>query len=103
MSSLPMPTEPVLPAPSRPTLRIAGLRLTKKERDLLAVLIQNPGKCITRDLLLRSIWGYSEGAKTRTVDVHIQRLRRKLGSEASACIKTIVRTGYCWLPDPAPR
>lgn len=102
MSSSPLSLSAAYPPP-RPPFRIAGLRLTRKERDLLAVLIQNPGKCVTRDTLLRTVWSYSEGAKTRTVDVHIQRLRRKLGSEAAAAIKTIVRTGYCWLPDTPVR
>lgn len=103
MSSLPAFAEPVFPLPLRTPLRTAGLRLTRKERDLLAVLVQNAGQCVTRDTLLRTVWSYSEGAKTRTVDVHIQRLRRKLGADAAACIKTIVRIGYCWLPDPVAR
>jgi DNA-binding response OmpR family regulator len=74
-------------------------RLTRKERELLNILQQNPGRCISRDTLLRTVWKYSEGARTRTVDVHVQRLRRKLGQEAAA-IKTIVRLGYCWFPEP---
>jgi DNA-binding response OmpR family regulator len=74
-------------------------RLTKKERELLNMLMQNPGRCISRDTLLKTIWQYADGARTRTVDVHVQRLRRKLGREAAA-IKTIVRLGYCWFPDP---
>lgn len=82
-------------------------RLTKKERELLNMLMQNPGRCISREILLRTVWKYSDGARTRTVDVHVQRLRRKLGQEAAA-IKTIVRLGYCWFPEtesigrPAP-
>ncbi len=104
MSSSPVSfTNPGFALPPKPPFRISGLRLTRKERDLLAVLIQNPGKCVSRETLLRTVWSYSEGAKTRTVDVHIQRLRRKLGSEAAASIKTIVRTGYCWLPDTPAR
>jgi DNA-binding response OmpR family regulator len=79
--------------------RFGGLKLTRKERDLLAVLIGNPRKCISRETLLRTVWGYGEGAKTRTVDVHILRLRRKLGPEHGNAIKTIVRAGYCWDPD----
>jgi len=75
------------------------LRLTKKERQLLSILMQNPGKCISREILLRTVWNYSEGAKTRTVDVHVQRLRRKLGPDTGASIKTIVRGGYCWFPE----
>jgi len=80
-------------------LRAVQARLTRKEKELLAILVQNPGRCISRETLLRTVWNYAEGARTRTVDVHIQRLRRKLGQEAAA-IKTIVRLGYCWYPDP---
>lgn len=81
-------------------------RLTRKEKELLNILMQNPGRCISRETLLRTVWNYAEGARTRTVDVHVQRLRRKLGQEANA-IKTIVRLGYCWFPEsetesPAP-
>lgn len=74
-------------------------RLTRKERELLAILMQNPGKCISRETLLKTVWNYADGARTRTVDVHVQRLRRKLGREANS-IKTIVRLGYCWFPEP---
>jgi DNA-binding response OmpR family regulator len=74
-------------------------RLTRKERELLNILMQNPGRCISRETLLKTVWKYSDGARTRTVDVHVQRLRRKLGREAAA-IKTIVRLGYCWFPEP---
>ena len=74
-------------------------RLTRKEKELLNVLMQNPGRCISRETLLKNVWHYAEGARTRTVDVHVQRLRRKLGREALA-IKTIVRLGYCWFPEP---
>lgn len=74
-------------------------RLTRKERELLTMLMQNPGRCISRETLLKTVWNYSEGARTRTVDVHVQRLRRKLGREANS-IKTIVRLGYCWFPEP---
>lgn len=85
---------PVIPAPITPKSR-----LTRKERELLTILMQNPGRCISRETLLRTVWNYAEGARTRTVDVHVQRLRRKLGREAQS-IKTIVRLGYCWFPDP---
>ncbi len=79
--------------------RALSARLTRKERELLSILMQNPGRCISRETLLRTVWNYAEGARTRTVDVHVQRLRRKLGEEANS-IKTIVRLGYCWYPDP---
>jgi DNA-binding response OmpR family regulator len=86
-------------APPAPTAKSLAARLTRKERELLTILMQNPGRCISRDTLLRTVWNYAEGARTRTVDVHVQRLRRKLGREANA-IKTIVRLGYCWFPEP---
>ena len=74
-------------------------RLTRKEKQLLTMLTQNAGRCVSRETLLRTIWNYSEGTRTRTVDVHVQRLRRKLGASASA-LKTVVRQGYCWFPEP---
>jgi DNA-binding response OmpR family regulator len=80
-------------------VRPTSARLTRKERELLTILMQNPGRCISREILLRTVWKYSDGARTRTVDVHVQRLRRKLGQEAIS-IKTIVRLGYCWFPEP---
>lgn len=90
------PATAAAPAPSTPRSR-----LTRKERELLTMLMQNPGRCISRETLLRTVWNYAEGARTRTVDVHVQRLRRKMGSDAQS-IKTIVRLGYCWFPDPEP-
>jgi DNA-binding response OmpR family regulator len=88
------------PAPAGPRRFLEGIRLTRKERALLELLMQNPGKCISRQTLLKSVWNYAEDARTRTVDVHVQRLRRKLGPHADA-LKTIVRMGYCWLPETA--
>ena len=51
--------------------------LTRKERDLLKLLENNPGRCYSRSYLLKTIWGYSDDARTRTVDVHVSRLRKK--------------------------
>lgn len=79
---------------------LEGIRLTRKEQALLEMLMNNPGRCISRKTLLKSVWNYAEDARTRTVDVHIQRLRRKLGPHADS-LKTIVRIGYCWLPESA--
>ena len=76
-------------------------RLTRKERQLLEMLVQNTGRSVSRETLLTTVWGYGEGVKSRTVDVHIQRLRSKLPPETANSIKTIVRAGYCWLPEPA--
>ena len=85
--------------PSSEVFKVSQIRLTRKEKELLAMLTQNAGRCVSRETLLRTIWQYSEGTRTRTVDVHVQRLRRKLGSAADS-LKTIVRQGYCWFPEP---
>lgn len=88
------------PKPAAARRFLEGIRLTRKEQALLEMLMSNPGRCISRQTLLRSVWNYADGARTRTVDVHVQRLRRKLGPHAEA-LKTIVRIGYCWLPESA--
>jgi len=69
------------------------VRLTRKEKELLAMLTQNAGRCVSRETLLRTIWQYAEGTRTRTVDVHIAHLRKKLaGSPIS--IETVTGIGY---------
>ena len=73
-------------------------RLTRKEAQLLAILQQNAGQCLPRQLLLEAVWGYRDGTRTRTLDVHIQRLRRKLGREGAARILTVLGSGYFWRP-----
>lgn len=97
MQSVAFENQPVSAVPRR---FLEGIRLTRKERALLEMLMENPGRCVSRQVLLRSVWNYAEDARTRTVDVHVQRLRRKLGPKADA-LKTIVRIGYCWLPETA--
>ena len=73
------------------------VRMTRKERELLTLLRQNTGQVLSRDFLLQRVWGYSAGVRTRTLDVHIQRLRRKLrDSGFTGEIQTILRAGYCW-------
>jgi len=67
--------------------------LTLKEFDLLKMLAENRGRVLTRELLLDSIWGYEYHGETRTVDVHIRYLRRKLG-EVGECIDTVRGLGY---------
>src|SRR5262249_31270275 len=54
--------------------------LTRKEYDLLALLVQHAGEIIPRDALLLRVWGYGSEIRTRTLDVHVRRLRKKLGS-----------------------
>jgi DNA-binding response OmpR family regulator len=78
----------------------APVRLTRKESQLLALLRQNAGQCLSREYLLSTVWGYQNGTRTRTLDVHIQRLRRKLGIEGASRIMTVLRTGYAWQDEP---
>jgi len=79
------------------------LGLTRKEYDLLALLIQNAGEVVTREALLLRVWGYSNQIRTRTLDVHIRRLRKKLGEHSGAYIETIFSVGYRFQPFRAPR
>ena len=79
--------------------QISKIHLTKKEAELLNLLQQHAGTCLSREFLLRTIWNYGGGVKTRTLDVHIQRLRRKLAEVGEPGeIQTILRNGYCWRP-----
>ena len=78
----------------------APARLTRKESQLLALLRQNAGQCLSREYLLSTVWGYQNGTRTRTLDVHIQRLRRKLGVNGASRIMTVLRTGYAWQDEP---
>jgi DNA-binding response OmpR family regulator len=74
------------------------LDLTYKEFELLKFLAQRPGRVCDRDLLLREVWGYDYYGGTRTVDVHIRRLRAKLGAEHETLIETIRNVGYRLVP-----
>jgi DNA-binding response OmpR family regulator len=79
------------------------LDLTYKEFELLKFLAQRPGRVCDRDLLLREVWGYDYYGGTRTVDVHIRRLRAKLGAEHETLIETIRNVGYRLVPRPRDR
>jgi DNA-binding response OmpR family regulator len=70
------------------------LDLTYKEFELLKFLAQHPGRVFTRGALLREVWGYDFYGGTRTVDVHIRRLRAKLGPEHEHLIETVRGVGY---------
>ena len=74
------------------------LVLTRKEYELLSLLVQNAGEIIPRDALLWRIWGYSNQIRTRTLDVHIRRLRKKLGGYSDQYIETIFGIGYRFQP-----
>src|SRR5205814_1846678 len=70
------------------------LDLTYKEFELLRFLAQHPGRVYTRPGLLREVWGYDFYGGTRTVDVHVRRLRAKLGPEHEHLIQTVRGVGY---------
>jgi DNA-binding response OmpR family regulator len=78
------------------TARLRGkpLDLTYKEFELLKYLAQNAGRVFTRAQLLQEVWGYDFFGGTRTVDVHVRRLRAKLGTEHESLIGTVRNVGY---------
>ena len=78
------------------TARISGrpLDLTYTEFELLKYLAQHPGRVFSREQLLQEVWGYDYFGGTRTVDVHIRRLRAKLGTEYEQLIGTVRGVGY---------
>ncbi|MET8689677.1 winged helix-turn-helix domain-containing protein [Streptomyces sp. NPDC004732] len=109
--------EPVLPeappAPAQGPIRIDGVQraaevdgrlldLTYLEFELLAHLVAHPHRVHTRDQLVTTVWGYGHVGDGRTVDVHVARLRRKLGAEHRRTIQTVRRVGYKYAP-PAQR
>ena len=79
-------------------LRGRALDLTFKEFELLKFLAQHPGRVFTRAVLLQEVWGYDYFGGTRTVDVHVRRLRAKLGVEHEALIGTVRNVGYRFVP-----
>jgi DNA-binding response OmpR family regulator len=79
-------------------LRRRHLDLTYKEFELLRYLAQHPGRVFTRTQLLQEVWGYDYFGGTRTVDVHVRRLRAKLGPEYEHLIGTVRNVGYRFNP-----
>jgi DNA-binding response OmpR family regulator len=78
------------------------VRLTRREFELLGCLVQNRNRVLSRDRLLERVWGYERSVETRSVDVHIGRLRSKLGA-AGGHIETVVGLGYRFVDrDEAP-
>ena len=75
-------------------LRGRPLDLTFKEFQLLLYLSERPGRVFSRSRLLQEVWGYDFFGGTRTVDVHVRRLRAKLGAEHEAMIATVRNVGY---------
>ncbi|MFF5358714.1 winged helix-turn-helix domain-containing protein [Streptomyces scabiei] len=82
------------------TAEVGGrpLDLTYLEFELLAHLVAHPHRVHTRDQLVTTVWGYGHVGDGRTVDVHIARLRRKLGAEFRQAIQTVRRVGYKYTP-----
>jgi DNA-binding response OmpR family regulator len=82
--------------PSARQVRIDGeeVQLTRKEFDLLVFLMRNRSRVMTRERLLERVWGYQDPGQTRTVDVHVRKLRVKLGESLQGRIETVVGVGY---------
>ncbi len=84
-------------------IRNRVLDLTYKEFELLKYLAQHPGRVFTRAQLLQEVWGYDYFGGTRTVDVHVRRLRAKLGTEHETLVGTVRNVGYRFVAQaPAP-
>jgi two-component system alkaline phosphatase synthesis response regulator PhoP len=79
------------------------LPLTRKEYELLLLLVDDAGKVVPRGVLLMRVWGYGRGIRTRTLDVHIRRLRKHLGSYNAPRIETVFGIGYRFQPFGASR
>ncbi|MGE9693507.1 winged helix-turn-helix domain-containing protein [Streptomyces sp. NRRL F-5630] len=101
--------EPAAPEPRAEAVRVDAHRrtaevdgrpldLTYLEFELLAHLVAHPHRVHTRDQLVTTVWGYGHVGDGRTVDVHIARLRRKLGSAYRHSIQTVRRVGYKYTP-----
>jgi len=80
------------------TLDSIPITLTRKEYDLLALLVRHAGVIVPRAELLMRVWGYSTEIRTRTLDVHIRHLRKKLGPYAGQYIETIFGVGHRFQP-----
>jgi DNA-binding response OmpR family regulator len=76
-----------------------AVRLTRREFELLRYLVENRNRVLSRDRLLERVWGYDRLIETRSVDVHVGRLRGKLGA-AGKQIETVVGLGYRFVEEP---
>lgn len=80
------------------TLDAKPLTFTRKEYDLLTFLVNHAGQLVPRESLLLEVWGYREGIRTRTLDMHLSLLRRKLQPYAGAYIERVFRIGCRFQP-----
>lgn len=98
------PSDPVVrfkdlelnPLTYQATIAGAPMDLTYMEYELLRFLVENPVRVWSREQLLSRVWGYEYYGGARTVDVHVRRLRSKLGEERSSWITTVRSVGYRW-------
>jgi DNA-binding response OmpR family regulator len=99
-SSQPITFGPLVldPAGHRATLAGSALDLSRREMDLLELLLEHPGRTFSRDFLLESLWGADFDGLDRAVDTQIVRLRRKLG-DLGACVETVWGVGYRFRPE----
>jgi len=83
------------------SVRVSGtsVRLTKREFELLRFLVENRNRVLSRDRLLERVWGFDRQVETRSVDVHVGRLRGKLG-HAGRQIETVIGMGYRFVEEP---
>lgn len=90
---------------SQGSVRLDGVfvPLPRKEFDLLTFLVRHAGELVPRESLLLAVWGYGAQIRTRTLDVHIRRLRQNLGRFGKVYIETIFGVGYRFQPCPASR
>jgi DNA-binding response OmpR family regulator len=79
------------------------LELTLTEFKLLNYLVQHAGQAFTRTRLMHEVWGYESNRRARTVDVHVQRLRAKLGAGHESLVDTVRGVGYMAVSPPQPR
>jgi DNA-binding response OmpR family regulator len=79
------------------------LELTLTEFKLLNYLVQHAGQAFTRTRLMHEVWGHETNRRGRTVDVHVQRLRAKLGTEHESLVDTVRGVGYMAVSPPRPR
>jgi DNA-binding response OmpR family regulator len=86
------------PAGHRATLAGTALDLSRREMDLLELLLQHPGRTFSREFLLERLWGADFDGLDRAVDTQIVRLRRKLG-DLGACVETVWGVGYRFRPE----
>jgi DNA-binding response OmpR family regulator len=83
------------------TMDAKPLKFTRKEYDLLAFLVSHAGQIVPREALLLGVWGYGEGIRTRTLDMHLSLLRKKLHPYSDPYIERVFRIGCRFQPCPS--